>query len=292
ILVFSIVLIFSIIVTFFGIFLYDPRYSLHSFTQNNLLYGVLIGCFFGLIIMILEYNSWKTKKKMLVLELENKYLEELTEKDEILQEASKNLYITEERNRMARELHDSISQGIHGIIYSTKSLQQHLKQDKIDIAKLQIITEHLEATAEVTLGELRSMIMELKPALLEDKGLYRALVLLLDLFAKRQNIIVNQDIEEIEGLTPEQEVAIYRIVQEALTNIQKHSSANHVSVSLKKSDTEGIILSIQDNGKGFDLNENKEGNGLKNMKTRSKNNGGELIIDSHPENGTLIEVVF
>ncbi|MFP4661229.1 MAG: sensor histidine kinase [Halanaerobiales bacterium] len=248
--------------------------------------------------MILEYNSWKTKKKMLILELENRYLEELTEKDEILQEASKNLFITEERNRMARELHDSISQGIHGIIYSTKSLQNYLQKDKIDIEQLKKIIEHLETTAEVTLGELRSMILELKPVLLEDKGLYKALVLLLDLFSKRQQIELTQEIEEIEELTPEQEVAIYRIVQEALTNIQKHSDADIVSVSLKKnqegikSEERKIILTIQDNGKGFDCDNYTEGNGLRNIRLRSEQNGGEIKIESHPGKGTLINVLF
>ncbi len=291
ILIFLIVLPISILITLFGIYLFDSNFSVPYLLHNNLLYGMLLGCIFGLFVMFLEYHTWKTKKRMLTLELENKFLEELAEKDELLKETSNNLYITEERNRMARELHDSISQGIHGVIYSTKSLQYHLNQENIDINKLKEITDHLEKTADVTLSELRSMILELKPALLEDRGLYQALTLLLDLFSKRQQINIKQEIEEINGLIPEQEVAIYRIVQEALTNIQKHSDAEQVIVSLRKKVGQ-ILLSIKDNGKGFYVDEKIYGNGLQNMKIRSQKNGGKMEIKSDSKNGTTIKVIF
>ncbi len=291
ILVFLIVLPFSILITLLGIYLFDNNFSVPYLLHNNLLYGMLLGCIFGLFVMFLEYHTWKTKKRMLTLELENKYLEELAEKDELLKETSKSLYITEERNRMARELHDSISQGIHGVIYSTKSLQYHLSQDEIDITKLKEITDHLEKTADVTLSELRSMILELKPALLEDRGLYQALTLLLDLFSKRQEINIKQEIDEISELIPEQEVAIYRIVQEALTNIQKHSAADQIIIKLKKKEGQ-ILLIIKDNGKGFVVDDKISGNGLQNMKIRSQKNGGKMEIKSDPKSGTTIKVIF
>lgn len=292
---FIVVLFFTIITTLTAISLLEPNFTIFSLVQSNIIWGLLLGCIFGLIVMIVDYVFWKVKKKMLTLELENKYLGEIAEKEELLEETTKNLLISQERNRMARELHDSISQGIHGIIYTTKSIRHHLKQDNMDRKKALEVADHLEKTAEVTLSELRSMILELKPNLLKEKGLKQALNLLCNLFEKRQQIDVNSEINTISGINPGQEVAIYRIVQEALTNIQKYSGADLVNVQLKKESALHITLLVKDNGQGFDLEsieDENSGNGLKNMKIRSQKNGGQFSLETNPNKGTKIEVKF
>jgi signal transduction histidine kinase len=137
------------------------------------------------------------------------------------------------------------------------------------------------------------MIMELKPALLEENGLTEALNLHCDLFARRQNVTVNLDIAEHLPLAPEQEVAVYRIVQEALGNVQKHSDADWASVSLRAMNSgETVNLVVRDNGKGFDPGQPGYGNGLMNMRARCREAGGELTVESAPGEGTTIRASF
>ncbi|MEJ6951590.1 sensor histidine kinase [Natronospora cellulosivora (SeqCode)] len=263
------------------------RYQLIDYEMNVLLLLIGIGGFFvSAIVIVIDHKVWQMRKKVLELEIENKYLEELTHKEILLEEATKNLIVTQERNKMARDLHDSISQGLHGIKYSVHSLRQRVKVD----AKTNKIINHLEETVEETLKELRNMIFELKPSTLEEKGLVQALKAHCELFAQRRDIVVACEIEEINGLSPEQELAIYRIVQEAFTNIHKHSEADEARIILKKKENK-LILNIVDNGKGF-TTEVKKGNGLSNMKARVSHNNGKINIESEEGNGTRIEVEF
>jgi signal transduction histidine kinase len=237
--------------------------------------------------MIDDY-LWNMRRKVLTLELENKYLAELTEKDEQLQETFKNLIIAEERNRMARELHDSVSQGIQGILYTAHSLKEHLRPKEEQTGK---ILEHLLITAETTLNELRTMIFELKPSLLEERGLAEAVKIQCDLFARRLKVKCNFAIGKISGITAQQEMAVYRIVQEALANIQQHAGADQINVILYMEEN-NLKLIIKDNGKGFDIKEVTHGNGLDNMRSRCLENNGVFSIESIPNEGTTIEAIF
>ncbi len=279
-----IVMILTLVLTGL-IYLRGNFYDLFNVKQNNMVWGVFLGLLFGVFITVIEYYNWKMKQKMLVLELENRYLEELAEKDAILKEATKNLLITRERNRMAQELHDSISQGIHGITFGLSSLKKELNKIDLKESKIPVIVDHLEKTAEATLQELRALINELKPALLEKNNLKKALVTYCELFAARQQIMVDTHIEELSELSPDQELALYRIIQEALANIQKHSEADQVQVILQKKQQKTVLL-IRDNGKGFDLEKVVRGNGLNNMEERSRQTGGTLTINTYPGRGT------
>lgn len=248
-----------------------------------------IGFTLGLIVAMVDYRLWKLRQQVITLEIENKYLTELAEKEQQLQKTSKNLIITEERNRMARELHDSISQGILGIIYAVRSLRQHLgAEDK----RTMEILDHLEKTSDATLSELRAMIMELKPSLLEERGLAEALKIHCDLYAQRLKAEFQIQLERITGLSPAQEMAIYRVVQEALVNIQKHAAANRVLISLTAENENRVKLVVKDNGKGFNLELIQRGNGLDNMVSRCRENNGTLKIIAKPGAGTCIEAVF
>lgn len=248
----------------------------------------VLGCAFGVLLAIMTYRFDKIRQKVSVLEIENKYLAELAEKDQQLKETIKNLAIGEERTRLARELHDSISQGIHGIIFCIHSLRQ---QSGIDEPKTVEILNHLQKTADSTLDELRAMILELKPSLLEDQGLTTALKNHCELFARRSQININLQLQSTSGLTPGQEMAIYRIAQEALANIQQHAGADQVNISVVK-EKQQVRLRIRDNGKGFNKEKIKRGNGLGNMETRCLENAGVLNILTKPGSGTIIEAVF
>lgn len=214
-------------------------------------------------------------------------LAELALREELLQKAARNLAVAEERNRMARELHDSITQNIHGILYSLRPLREVLAGNQQGMK----ILNHLEETAAGALQELRRLVMELSPSPLEDRSLEEALSLQCDLFTRRTQVELSLELDYNGTLQPDQEMAVYRITQEALANIQKHAEAGRVVVSLQ-SDADTVCLSITDNGKGFDPKTAGKGHGLANMAQRARQSGGKLEIKSAPRQGTTITLKF
>lgn len=248
----------------------------------------IIGLVLGMIVAIIDDHIWNIRRKLLTLEMENKYLAELAEKDRQIQETTKNLIVAEERNRMARELHDSISQGIHGIIYTAHSLKEQLPEEDNKTGK---ILEHLLTTAEITLNELQAMILELKPSLLEKRGLTEALKYHCELFTQRLKIKCILSIGDICEITSRQEMAVYRIVQEALSNIQQHAGANEVTINLFQ-EGDYLKLIITDNGRGFEMKGINHGNGMYNMESRCLENVGNLRVESIPGRGTKIKAIF
>lgn len=253
---------------------------------RNAVIIVFGGIFFGGAIALFDYRRWKVRRRMMELEVENRFLGELAHRDQLLQEATRNLIVAEERNRMARELHDSISQGVHGIVYGIQSLRE--QPGNVGQREKEIL-DHLEATSEATLQELQELIGELKPSLLEDQGLEEALRLYGDLFARRQGVDLKIEIDYRGGLSPEQEVALYRIVQEALSNIGRHARAKRAELSLRK---EGgvFLLEVSDDGKGFAPETVSRGQGLDNMATRARQANGWLEVNSRPGEGTTVKV--
>lgn len=252
-----------------------------------MLWSTLAGIAFGVIFALFNYRAEIIRQKIRILELENRRLAELALREELLREAARNLAVAEERNRMARELHDSITQDIHGILYSLRPLREVLSGNQQGMR----ILNHLEETAANALQELRRLVMELSPSPLEDRSLEEALSLHCDLFARRTQVELNLELDYNGTLQPDQEMAVYRITQEALANIQKHAEASRVTVSLQSKD--GVTcLSITDNGKGFDPQTVKKGHGLANMADRARQSGGRLEIKSAPGQGTTIILEF
>jgi signal transduction histidine kinase len=254
-------------------------------SQYTLL-GTAAGITFGAIFALFNYRSEAVRQRLLVLELENRHLADLAAREELLREAGRNLAVAEERNRMARDIHDSVSQGVHGIIYSLHSLRPVLADNPRGLK----ILGHLEETASGTLRELRSLVMELSPSPLENQGLEEALGLHCDLFRRRQQLELSLHLDYDGKLQPDQEVTIYRITQEALANVQKHAQATKVEVTLQSG--EKTVLSIRDDGKGFDTKGAIKGHGLSNMANRARQSGGVLQIKSHPGQGTTVKVIF
>ncbi|MGE5579490.1 MAG: sensor histidine kinase [Bacillota bacterium] len=258
--------------------------------QGNMAWGMLAGLGFGSVVAFIDYRLWQVRQRMLTLELENKYLSEIAEKDSQLTEATESLVLAEERARMARDLHDSISSGIHGIAYAAHSLRETIPAEGQSPRVLALL-DLVEKTAQSTQDELRAMILELKPSLIDEKGLAEALRLHCELFSQRQAIPVDLKVDYASPLSAEQQVAIYRIVQEALANVQKHSGATRVSVSLTEQDG-SVDLRVSDNGAGFTPGASSGGLGLHNMESRCTRNNGTFRVDSTPGKGTTISASF
>jgi signal transduction histidine kinase len=258
--------------------------------QKEYLIIAVSGCLFGAAINFYNYRFEKVRQRMATLELENKFLGELAAKDQKLQELTNHLAVVEERNRMARELHDSISQGIHGIVFAVSSLQEISESSNYD--RMPQTIQHLEKTAAATLDELRVMITELKPAPQGERDLIQAIRIHCEIFAKRQQMELDLDLNETVALTPSQKMMVYRLIQEALTNIGRHAGASQVRITCERMDPGRLCLIIADNGRGFDTEQVQKGNGLHNMAERCRENGAEFRIVSKPGAGTRIEVIF
>ena len=253
---------------------------------------MLAGLAFGAVFALIVYRTERTRERLILLELENRHLAELAAREDLLREAARNLAVAEERNRMARELHDSISQGMHGIVFALRSLRTSLAGNSRGLETL----DALEETAAATLRELRRLIVELEPSPLNEHGLVEALRLHGDLFARRQQIELQLNLGYNGGLQPEQEAALYRIAQEALANIAQHARAGRVELALTTGSAAGagnkaVTLTIRDNGCGFDQAAITPGFG-KNMAARARQGGGTLTISSHPGAGTAITVTL
>lgn len=282
---FTLVAFLTLAITFAGTSLLGDLSFISDMNQFTLL-GAAAGITFGAIFALFNYRAETIRQRIQLLELENRHLADLASREELLREAARNLAVAEERNRMARELHDSISQGVHGIVYSLRSLRAVLA----DNPRGREILGHLEETAADTLKELRRLVMELTPSPLEDQDLEDALRLHCDLFARRQQLELELDLDYRGRLQPDQEVALYRITQEALTNVQKHAAADRVRVSLR--DGAETILTIEDDGKGFVVETVAGGHGLHNMANRARQSGGVFEIRSRPGQGTTVIVKY
>ena len=189
-----------------------------------------------------------------------------------------------ERGRLARELHDETGQALTSILLGLKPLEEALAEHPARAA-LAELREHVVAA----LQDVRRLAVELRPAVLDDFGLVAALERLTEAFAEQTGIRV--DFHSALGerrLPPEVETALYRVVQESLTNIVKHANARGVSISLARRDS-AVAAVIEDDGAGFDPRLVREGGvGLLGMRERLALLDGRLEIESRPGAGTTL----
>ncbi|HYG60072.1 MAG TPA: sensor histidine kinase, partial [Symbiobacteriaceae bacterium] len=195
--------------------------------------------------------------------------------------------VLEERNRLARELHDSVTQVLFSLTLNLEAAGG-LIEKKPDKASA-LVTRSGEMAAEA-LAEMRSLIFELRPAALQEKGLAMALTNHVNLFRRRQNIEVTLTLEGEDRLPPDVEFCLYRVAQEALTNAAKHARAHHVSLCYSVQPGLATLV-VQDDGVGFDPAAAGSGQsfGMIGMNERLASVGGTLQVGSEPGRGTRIE---
>jgi signal transduction histidine kinase len=189
-----------------------------------------------------------------------------------------------ERRRLARELHDETGQALTSILLGLKGLEERTGDEASREA-----AQELRELVVSTLQDVRRLAVELRPTALDDFGLVAALERLADSFAEQTGISVDfQTALADERLPAEAETALYRIVQESLTNVVKHAKARRVSILLAR--REGSVKAVvEDDGRGFDPAElGDDGFGLVGMRERLALLGGRLEVESGPEAGTTI----
>ena len=191
-----------------------------------------------------------------------------------------------ERQRLARELHDETGQALTSILLGLKGLEEANNDEEKRNALLA-----LRELVVSTLHDVRRLAVELRPKALDDFGLVVALERLAQTFTEQTDIDVQVEAALGENRPSEEvETALYRIVQEALTNVVKHANANTVSVVLTRKD-DRVAVVIEDNGRGFDPSTNEdEGLGLLGMRERIALVQGRLSVESSEDHGTTIAV--
>ena len=187
------------------------------------------------------------------------------------------LAAVEERNRLARDLHDSIKQNVFATALLVGAARTHLPPDTLPA---QTYLAEAEALAEQTRQELTALIRELRPARLEDKGLAVVLREYAEDWSRRMGIAVAMQVQGERVIALDIEEALFRVAQEALANIAHHSGAAHVTIHLMW-DGAQVRLTIADDGTGFDVaHANGRGVGLASMRERVAAHDGSLTLAS------------
>ncbi|MAK36891.1 MAG: hypothetical protein CMC15_12095 [Flavobacteriaceae bacterium] len=233
-----------------------------AFRKLMVFIGVAVLLTFGIIL--LYRNQLHLKKK--------KMLQERFSQDLLISQE-------EERKRISKDLHDGLGQRL--LVLKNKLIGSG------DIEAKQMVDHTIE--------EVRSISRDLHPFQLQELGITKAIEHTISEIDENTSLFISSEIENIDNLfTPEQEVNIYRIVQESLSNTLKHANAEASKVSVKKF-VDKVIISIRDNGSGFDFSEKYKhikSLGLKTLLERTKFLNGQMKVQSKKETGTLLEFQF
>lgn len=212
-------------------------------------------------------------------------LNRMAEQLQALLQARQELAALEERNRLARDLHDSVKQQVFATAMQVGTARELLEHNP-DVARSHLSeAEHLVRQAQ---QELTSLIQELRPAALEGKGLATALRDYVADWSRQVGIAGEVRVQGERPLPLAVEQALFRVAQEALANAARHSQATFVEIHLAWQGT-GIVLTVSDNGLGFNLPASgSKGLGLRSMRERIEAIGGELTVQSSPGVGTQV----
>ena len=233
-----------------------------SFKRLSIIIGVAFVLLFSVILLYRNQRDLKSKKN-----LQEKFSQDLLQSQE------------NERKRISKDLHDGLGQ-------------------KLLIIKNKLINSGNNTTKELveeTIEEVRSISRDLHPFQLQELGITKAIEYTITQIDENTSLFISSEIENIDNLfQKEQEVNIYRIVQESLSNIIKHAQAEASKVSIEKM-TNSILISIKDNGIGYSFSErynDSKSLGLKTLLERTKFLNGQMKVHSKKGDGTLIEYTF
>lgn len=198
--------------------------------------------------------------------------------------------VLEERNRLARELHDSVTQQLFSMTLSAQAARTHLEKNPQRVA---VLLERLQETATAALAEMRALIFQLRPPALSEQGLLDALQQHAAAISRREGLRVELSVTGDERLARGIEQPLYRIVQEAINNVVKHANATLVRVQLELT-SERVRVRVADDGQGFDTTvpPDRSGRhlGLIGMRERAAEIGGTMDLRSSVGGGTEVVV--
>ncbi|MEE4195789.1 MAG: GAF domain-containing protein [Anaerolineae bacterium] len=201
--------------------------------------------------------------------------------------------VVQERQRLARELHDSVTQALYSLNLMVNAARRFAESGNMERARY--FLDQLPDISQQALKEMRLLIYDLRPSALESEGLYTALSQRIEVVEKRAGVDAKLDCDSNLKVHPQVESALYRITIEALNNILKHAAATRADIRIKE-EQGSIVLEIEDNGKGIDLSEGSytQGIGMRSMRERTELLGGTFDVLSKvgQDSGTIIQAVI
>ncbi|MEO5881643.1 MAG: CHASE3 domain-containing protein [Caldimonas sp.] len=233
-----------------------------------------------------------TEEEARRIESERDRLEaEVTARTRQLKELAQHLQTIreDERSLLARELHDELGALLTAAKLDAARLKSRLGKTTPEVLER---LAHLNETLNGGIALKRRIIEDLRPSSLSNLGLVAALEILIREFGQRSEVAMNQELEHVD-LSPAAQLTVYRLVQEALTNIAKYAKSTRVEVTLARIDEEHVRIAVRDNGIGFDSTvERAATHGLLGMRYRVESDGGSMRLESAPGQGTLIEATL
>jgi signal transduction histidine kinase len=204
-------------------------------------------------------------------------------------EASRELSVIEERNRLARELHDAMAQNLFSLSLTAQAAGGLVRSDP---GRAEAEIDRVRKLARETQAELRSLVFELRPPDLEADGLVATVRKDLEVLGRTHGLRADLQVRGTPDLDSEVETELYRIVQEALNNVVRHANAATITVDV---DAGGgtVMITVRDDGVGFDpgaraIRERRLG--LTSMRERAEGLGGKIVVESAPGSGTVVTV--
>lgn len=195
----------------------------------------------------------------------------------------------EERQRLARDLHDSVSQQLFALTMMSEAAFHEIDQNPA-IAKAHI--EEVTSAGHTAQTEMRALLLHLRPVYLSGDSLPKGIHKLIEELRQKSNITFNVFVDDDLVLSEATEEHVFRMVQEALANILRHAEATEVKLDISMRSNE-LFIHIRDNGKGFDMEHSdhkKTSYGLKTMRERSEELGGMFTVRSNIDQGTYIDI--
>jgi two-component system, NarL family, sensor histidine kinase UhpB len=189
-----------------------------------------------------------------------------------------------ERRRIARELHDEIGQVLTGLVLRSETLARRAPAD------LRRDLEELREDARHGAEDVRTIARRLRPEALDELGLQSALLALCTSVSSSAGIKISRDLARDLPLTAEQELVIYRVAQESITNVVRHARATHAEVTLRGDGAGGVLLVVRDDGVGLPVNAERDSNGLRGMRERALLVGANTTIRPAGDGGTEVRL--
>jgi two-component system sensor histidine kinase UhpB len=187
----------------------------------------------------------------------------------------------EERRRLARDLHDEVNQALTAILLRLEALSHATPEAGDELLQLKKLVNQ-------AMAELLHLARQLRPTALDDHGLVPAIESQLRRFSAQTGVTAELRTEgDPSSLDSDQEIVVYRVAQEALTNVAQHACARRVELGLS-ADNDGVELTIRDDGRGFDPGVEHDSHGLSGMSERARLLGGRLDVVSQPGSGTAL----
>ncbi|MFD0896196.1 sensor histidine kinase [Loigolactobacillus binensis] len=234
----------------------------------------------------LDASVEKLRQKMISLQQE---IQTYSERPQLVDGANKEEILTQERHRLARELHDSVSQQLFAAMMMLSALNE-IAGNPDKAAQLNKQLKLVETIINEAQSEMRALLLHLRPISLEGKSLRQGIIQLLKELTTKIQLKIQWDINDVQ-LTSGVEDNLFRIVQELLSNTLRHSQAKSLEVYLKQVE-QMVVLKVVDDGVGFDMQKSNHAGsyGLNNIRERTASIGGTAKIISFPKQGTSVEI--